>query len=547
MTVTGAAYSPDDPHELKLTLDREFAPGETATVSYTRPAGVGGLWDVTGRQLADLAGASVTIAAAIPALTAAFHDLPSGHGGRSSAFSFELRFSENFPGRLDYRMLRDEALTATNGRVTGARRVAQGRNDRWTITVRPRGPGNVTVTLAATADCSAAGAVCTPDGRRLSSAVSATVSDRPNNAATGAPAIAGTARVGATLTASTAGIADADGLTGAAFAFQWISKSGGADTEIAGATASSYTLTGAEEGRTVRVRVTFTDDAGNAEVLTSAATAAVKPPLPPLTAEFVGMPVEHNGKKLFSFELRFSENFPGRFDYLILRDHAFQVTEGRVRAAKRVAPKQNRRWTISVRPSSWKDVTITLPATTDCAAAGAICTPDGRMLSNTVTATVRGPVTLSVADAEAHEGEDEAIEFVVSLGRAASDTVTVDYATADGTAVAGEDYTATRGTLSFAEGELEKTIAVPILDDVLDEGSETFILKLRNARGAWILDGEAVGTITNSDPLQKMWLSRFGRTVASHVTERGLRPARHPALGGAGDGGRTERGPRGDR
>ena len=70
-----------------------------------------------------------------------------------------------------------------------------------------------------------------------------------------------------------------------------------------------------------------------------------------------------------------------------------------------------------------------------------------------------------------------------------------------------------------AAGELEKTVSVPIFDDVLDEGSETFTLRLSNARGAAIADGEATGTITNSDPLQTMWLARFGHTVAGQVTE----------------------------
>ena len=55
--------------------------------------------------------------------------------------------------------------------------------------------------------------------------------------------------------------------------------------------------------------------------------------------------------------------------------------------------------------------------------------------------------------------------------------------------------------------------------DALDEGNETFRLRLSNANGAVIEDGEAVGTVTNADPLQKMWLSRFGRTVAGHVTD----------------------------
>ena len=128
---------------------------------------------------------------------------------------------------------------------------------------------------------------------------------------------------------------------------------------------------------------------------------------------------------------------------------------------------------------------------------------------------------LSVADAEANEGADAAVDFEVSLSRAytnAAHSVTVDYATADGTATAGEDYTATSGTLTFAPGETEKTVRVPVLDDVIDEGEETFTLRLSNAQGARIGDGEATGTIKNSDPLQKMWLSRFGRTVADHVT-----------------------------
>ena len=128
---------------------------------------------------------------------------------------------------------------------------------------------------------------------------------------------------------------------------------------------------------------------------------------------------------------------------------------------------------------------------------------------------------LSVADARANEGA-AAVEFEVSLNRTFSGTahrVTVNYATADGTAKAGEDYTATSGSLTFAAGERVKTVRVPLLDDAIDEGEETFTFRLSNARGARISDGEATGTIANADPLQKMWLSRFGRTVASHVTD----------------------------
>ena len=67
VTVTGAAYSTDDAYELKLTLDRKFAPDETVTVSYTRPERESGLWDVTGRQLENIVDRPVENVAAVPA------------------------------------------------------------------------------------------------------------------------------------------------------------------------------------------------------------------------------------------------------------------------------------------------------------------------------------------------------------------------------------------------------------------------------------------------------------------------------------------------
>ena len=235
-----------------------------------------------------------------------------------------------------------------------------------------------------------------------------------------------------------------------------------------------------------------------------------------LTASFHGLPAEHNGSKRFEFELRFSEEIAGL--KLPAVRAALSVTGGRVIDMKRTAQGKNGSMTVRVRPASREDVTISLPATTDCAAAGAICTKDGRKLA-ALSATVQGPAALSVADAEATEGADAAVEFEVTLSRAASGAVTVDYATRDGTAKAGEDYERTRGTLIFAAGELEKTVSVPILDDPVDEGEETFTLKLMNPQGAAIGDGEATGTIENSDPLQKLWLSRFGRTVAIQTVE----------------------------
>ena len=130
-----------------------------------------------------------------------------------------------------------------------------------------------------------------------------------------------------------------------------------------------------------------------------------------------------------------------------------------------------------------------------------------------------GPAALSVADASVEEGPGAALEFAVTLDRARHAAVTVDYATSDGTALAGEDYTTASGTLEFAAGETAKTVRVAVLDDAHDEGTETMTLALSNAQGARIADAEATGTISNSDAIPKAWIARFGRTVADQVLE----------------------------
>ena len=135
---------------------------------------------------------------------------------------------------------------------------------------------------------------CNPE--TLTSAATAAVAAAPNTPATGAPTITGTATVGQTLTAGTTAIMDADGLTNVSYTYQWIWVDGGTETNISGATASTYTLVAADQGTTVKVTVSFTDDASNPETLTSAATAAVAaevtgtPEPEPFEVEIVGVP-----------------------------------------------------------------------------------------------------------------------------------------------------------------------------------------------------------------------------------------------------------------
>ena len=99
---------------------------------------------------------------------------------------------------------------------------------------------------------------------------------RPDNVpATGAPVINGTAQVGETLTADTTGIEDGNGLDRVQFRFQWVSDDGNAGADIADAADSAYTLAASDEGKTINVRVAFTDRGGYAESLTGVATEQV--------------------------------------------------------------------------------------------------------------------------------------------------------------------------------------------------------------------------------------------------------------------------------
>ena len=128
------------------------------------------------------------------------------------------------------------------------------------------------------------------------------------------------------------------------------------------------------------------------------------------------------------------------------------------------------------------------------------------------------PPVVSVADATVEEGTGP-LAFRVTLDRAPVETATVDWETLNGSAKAGQDYVAASGTLVFAPGETVKTVTVAVLDDVHDEGREVMLLYLPNAVGAIIADALAKGTISNSDPMPRALMARFGRTAAVHVVE----------------------------
>ena len=465
-------------------------------------------------------------------LTASSPDEPSSHDGQSE-FTFELQFSEEPKEDFSENTLRDHAFTVTGGEVKEARSLVSGSNVRWEITINPASNGDVTIVLPITTDCTDNGAVCTGDGTKLSNRLELTVSgpadeqssqqQQENSAATGSPTISGTAQVGETLTASTTGITDADGLTNVSYSYQWVTNDGTSDSDIADATASSYTLVAADAGKAIKVKVTFTDDNGNDESLTSTATTAViaantsatgAPTISgtvqvdqtltadtsgigdadgltnvsysyqwiandgtsdsdiadatsssytlvaadagktikvkvaftddaqnqetgtsaatatvaaavqtPLTASIHSEPASHDGQDAFTFELHFSENLEG-FSYKTLRDHAFTVTGGKVATAGRLVSGNNTKWRIKIGPTSNGDVTIVLPITTDCADSGAVCNGDSRKLSNRLELTVSGPGSQQSSQQQEEENSPATGNLTISGTAQVGETLT---------------------------------------------------------------------------------------------------------------------------
>ena len=346
--------------------------------------------------------------------TASFSATPQTHNG-ADAFTVELHFSEA-PQGLSYTTVAGGLLDVTGATVEKARRLTQGSNLAWEVTVAPIQSGDITIRLPTRA-CGEANAVCVGT-RALASATTATVRGVP------------------------------------------------------------------------------------------------------FTASFSGVPAEHDGAAAFDIRFHLSAE-PAGLSYRTVQNGLFSVTGGSIEKASRLVAGKNNGWSVRIDPSGLGDVTVRVKGTSACDTAPGVCTSDGRKLAGGLQAVIAGPAALSVADAEVQEGADATLDFTVTLSKQRFTATTVDYATSNGTATAGSDYTLTSGTLTFGPLETSKTVSVPVLDDAVDEGSETMSLTLSNPNpsSVKIAGARATGTITNSDPLQKMWLSRFGRTVAGHVVE----------------------------
>ena len=110
-----------------------------------------------------------------------------------------------------------------------------------------------------------------------------------------------------------------------------------------------------------------------------------------------------------------------------MRNHSLRIRQGAGSTPPRLTPRvkrlnreanRNQRWAVTVTPKGTGDIRIDLGPTVECTATGAMCTEDGRALSNNLpSTTVKGPPGLSVADATAREAEGATVDFAVSLSR----------------------------------------------------------------------------------------------------------------------------------
>ena len=109
--------------------------------------------------------------------------------------------------------------------------------------------------------------------------------------------------------------------------------------------------------------------------------------------------------------------------------------------------------------------------------------------------------SLSIDDVSVVEGNAGTVNavFTLTLSAASGQTVSVNYATADGTATQPADYTSTSGSLTFTPGQTTRTLTVPVIGETVPEANETFFVNLSGAANATISDNQGVGTITNDD------------------------------------------------
>ena len=211
-----------------------------------------------------------------------------------------------------------------------------------------------------------------------------------------------------------------------------------------------------------------------------------------ITVTFPQTPAKHDGATDFQMHLDFS-HVPDALGWRSLKATLSieGATTGRV---WRRDSGVGRLWGVTVSPDGIGDITITINGTTNCSDQHAVCDANGLMLRGGEQEVILGLLTLSVSEPEVQE-QGANLDFVVSLNRVHDQAVTVSYETEDGSATAGSDYTSVSGSLTFDAGQTEKTVSVPVLQNVGNSVRETVVFRLTDPAGAILYNEYALGTI----------------------------------------------------
>ena len=532
-TVTGARSTSN---EANAPWEVTVAPDGTGDVTITLPVrdcADANAVCIGGRALSEAAEATVPGMA----MMAEFTRGPDAHDGAAS-FLLHLEFS-HAPKGFSYRSVQGGLFDVEGGQIAKARRLERGKNLRWEVTVEPDGGEAVTLAARATTDCTAQHAACDADERKFAGGLSLTVPGPQTAQTPQTPQTLPVVSIAASSTPVTEGTAASFALTrtgdtAAALSVTLAVTESGAmldgtppatATFAAGSASAALSVAtlddeAAEDASTVTAALSadaaYTVDAasGSADVVVDDDDA----PPDPIIATWTRVPEEHDGESKLAVQLNLDPP-PVNFSYRAIAASIVSVEGGTINRVWRRVRGKSHRWGIDVTPTGNAPITLTVNGSTDCEAAHAACTAGGGMLEGGATVTILGPALFSVADAEVDEADGATLDFVVSLSRQRSESSTVSYATSDGTAHAGQDYTATNGTLTFAASETSKTVQVTVLDDPHNDGGETMTLTLSSPVGARLDDATATGTISNTDAMPQAWIARFGRTVADQVLE----------------------------
>ncbi len=335
-----------------------------------------------------------------------------------------------------------------------------------------------------------------------------------NTPATGAPAITGTATVGQMLTASTSGIMDADGLTGPTYTYQWIrvDSDGMSNTTDIGTDASTYTLAAADEGKKIKVKVSFQDDSSNDEALTSDAYPSGTETVAATTVSSVAItstPTAATDTYGAGEQIRFTVTFSHAVEVSASRPHfefalgssgstvdteaAYESGSGTTALVFAYTVQAsdmdddgiwigNQSRTIMLDAGEYiRAVGTTLDAVLTHAELG---TQSGHKVDGSQTPdTPADEATVDVAPREVTVQEGEQAVVTLELSNTLTRSVTVEYSTRDNSATDGNDYNATSGTLVFDAGETEKTITLSTIEDDVVEDTENFFVYLEVAEG----------------------------------------------------------------